>query len=569
MMAWGIVCLGLFASGALADLKTKSIIKGISYGPVPLKSSDGASQLPQDDWMVEAAKPMWGQRGRGDLKIIKQLGANMVRLYGNNPSESHSSFLDEAHSEGLKVAPGMSDWPFYQMGPGSCRDTNYDCFQQVKEQYALNLQTGFLTPPQSYHPALAYFIIINEPDLKMPSTATVGSPENAQLMGKALISSFDAVLEAEKEANVSGNLINFTAAFSYAICTACPKHNYRPLLGQIDILMDAIKFPEKYKYAPRNNLTEAFQKRWTNSFNTQNPARDMRPQWLDIYEQEYPGTPIFIAEYHKPGLPLVRDIAEILSLAAGSKLFRGISFFQFQVAYWKGGSEEDFGLFRLGNTSIAEMPYFGTTYKVWCLEPAWPRAASSQAMPVSLSRVYRGHLVDTTEFCLPNPSSVPLSSDGFKEIASQMSAQRMASFIKRVVEHMGATVVDEVVLVSFANGYLEGSGKTFADLVIRISYRPPWVLFSDAAECVADRQAFASQVASAISWLCGHAENLNCSTIPDSCKGNIFATGDYLFSRWYRNTTQDPLGNCNFGGAAIYASPKAKNNWVQGCVAAP
>eukprot|EP00930_Biecheleria_cincta_P045944 TRINITY_DN3166_c0_g1_i1.p1 TRINITY_DN3166_c0_g1~~TRINITY_DN3166_c0_g1_i1.p1 ORF type:complete len:567 (+),score=91.96 TRINITY_DN3166_c0_g1_i1:75-1775(+) len=565
-MAWVVLCL-LLAIGAMANLKTKSIIKGISYGPVPLKTADGAPQLPEDDWMVEAAKPMWGQRGRGDLRIIKQLGANMVRLYGNNPSESHSSFLDEAQAEGLKVAPGMSDWPFYQMGPGSCRDTNYDCFQQVKEQYARNLQTGFLTTSRTYHPALEYFILINEPDLKMPPTATVGSPEGVLLMGKALISSFDAVLEAEKEANVSGNLINFTAAFSYAICTACPKYAYRPLLGQIDTLTDAMRFPEKYKYAPRNNLTQAFLTRWTNSFNTQNPAGDMRPYFLDIYEEKYPGTPIFIAEYHKPGLPLTDDVTDILSLAAGSKLFRGISFFQYQVAYWKGGSEEAFGLFGLGDTSIAEMPYYGTNYKVWCLEPAWPKAASSQSLPASLSQVYGGRGIDATSLCLPSPASVQLSAEGFAAITSQKSPQRLAAFTKRVVEHMGATVIDEEALSRFSDDYLKAA-KTFADMVVAISYRPPWVLFNDAAECVADRQAFASQVASAISWVCGHAASVNCSTIPDDCKGNVFTTGDFLFSQWYRKSAPDPLGNCYFGGAAMYASPASTNSWAQACVAA-
>ena len=36
--------------------------RAISYGPVPLKTQ-GAG-IAQDDWMVQAAKPMWGKRGR-------------------------------------------------------------------------------------------------------------------------------------------------------------------------------------------------------------------------------------------------------------------------------------------------------------------------------------------------------------------------------------------------------------------------------------------------------------------------------------------------------------------------
>lgn len=68
-------------------------MKAVSYGPVPLKEPGaGAGLLAQDDWMVEAAKPMWGLRGRDDLGIVRQLGANTVRLYGNNPKLELVSF---------------------------------------------------------------------------------------------------------------------------------------------------------------------------------------------------------------------------------------------------------------------------------------------------------------------------------------------------------------------------------------------------------------------------------------------------------------------------------------------
>lgn len=43
-----------------------------------------------------------------DLHVMKQLGANTVRLYGNNPNQSHEGFLDEAHRQELKVVAGMS-----------------------------------------------------------------------------------------------------------------------------------------------------------------------------------------------------------------------------------------------------------------------------------------------------------------------------------------------------------------------------------------------------------------------------------------------------------------------------
>merc|ERR550532_3819514 len=114
--------------------------------------------------MSEEALPMWDRSGRGDLRIIRSLGANTVRLYGNNPGNSHANFLDAAHREGLGVMPGMSDHPYYQQVPGSCISTGFDCFSQIKPLYAMNLQKGFLTINRTYHPALRVMNILNEAD---------------------------------------------------------------------------------------------------------------------------------------------------------------------------------------------------------------------------------------------------------------------------------------------------------------------------------------------------------------------------------------------------------------------
>merc|ERR1740121_2419944 len=213
------------------------IIKGVSYGPVPLKMSIGASELPADDWFCDEAVPMWGSAGRADLALMQGLGANLVRLYGNNPDTDHTNFLDEAYARGLSVAPGMSDYPFYQQQPGSClRDTDFDCFTQVKPLYSDNLRNGFLTTSSSYHPALKYMNIINEPDLKMPASATFGGLAEIYQMCRAIISAFDGMLEAEKEAGVTGALINFTATFSFAVCTSCELFQEKPALAQMSQL---------------------------------------------------------------------------------------------------------------------------------------------------------------------------------------------------------------------------------------------------------------------------------------------------------------------------------------------
>ena len=201
-------------------------------------------------------------------------GANAVRLYGNNPEFDHKHFLDEAEQNKLMVIPGMSDFPYFQDQKKSCVASGYDCFSQIKKLYGENLKNGFLTKEKHYHPALSSFILINEPDLKMPQTSNSvpadvawlkqkidqlrylfcfpfwpkrGGKRNgsakaeATKLAKAIVSSFDAVLAAEEEAGVVGQLINFTATFSYAICTACPKNEGLPALGQMLLLEDAMK----------------------------------------------------------------------------------------------------------------------------------------------------------------------------------------------------------------------------------------------------------------------------------------------------------------------------------------
>lgn len=72
-----------------------------------------------------------GPNSAEDLQIMKALGADTalrwqgaqlavveVRLYGNNPQESHVGFLDEAYRVGLKVVPGMS---YLAASGGRCR----------------------------------------------------------------------------------------------------------------------------------------------------------------------------------------------------------------------------------------------------------------------------------------------------------------------------------------------------------------------------------------------------------------------------------------------------------------
>merc|ERR1719210_2165847 len=222
---------------------------------------------------------------------------------------------------------------------------------------------------RQYHPSLKYMNIINEPDLKMPASATTGGIAEVMQMCRSIISSFDAMLDAEEDAGVIGPLINFTATFSYAMCFGCEWFSGHPALGQIAQLDDAMRNPAKYGYSPKNNITAAYAARFTHSFNTQNPATDIQHQFLDDYAAFFPTTPVYIGEYHRIAGNQTEDLETILELAERNPLFLGISFFEYQVAYWKTGSEMDFGMFGLGDYKIASMQYFSKTYDVWCVVP--------------------------------------------------------------------------------------------------------------------------------------------------------------------------------------------------------
>merc|ERR1712194_559728 len=177
-----------------------------------------------------------------------------------------------------------------------------------------------------------------------------------------IVSAFDAMLDAERDAGVTGPLINFTATFSFAICNSCENSHGSPALAQMAQLDDAMRDPKKYGYEPKNNVTAAYETRFTHSFNTANPARDVKVQFLDKYEQVFPNTPVYIGEYHRVGSNQTEDLDEILDIAEASPNFLGISFFQFQVAYWKTGSEMEFGMFGLGDYKVDGMPYFNKDY---------------------------------------------------------------------------------------------------------------------------------------------------------------------------------------------------------------
>lgn len=374
------------------------VMKGIGYAPVPMKD---IGTVPHDDFFNTAAEPLWGPSGRYDLRILQSLGANTVRLYGNDPRYTHVDFFNEAQRLGIDVIVGFSDWPYSQM-PGSCVTTGFDCYQQVKDMYKIMLN-GLLVPgTKQYHPAVKYLDLINEPDQKFGSSGD-----------KMIMSAMEAVIDVEQEVGVEGAKPQMTATFTSGVYgNTCGPQSSMPALGQMAQLDCAIRDPERFNYKPRHNLVSIYDLRFVNSFNTQNtPSESSTIQDFIQHYKEYFGQnpkPVFIGEYHRlanEGGQAQKDLQEVLAIAAdSSNPLLGVTFFEFQVRYDKSDTKErGFGIFSLGSKQMGTVPLempdgSWKQFPVYCLEDVWD-SPSNEAVSDAVARAFGSFGWDRSLLC--------------------------------------------------------------------------------------------------------------------------------------------------------------------------
>lgn len=91
---------------------------------------------------------------RNDMKTIKDMGINLIRLYDWDPRNDHSQFLDHAHDLGIKVVVPISNWLPTQ-GP--------DTWDKEVPNYFRHGNFGN-RDNNDWHPAIAGVIISNELD---------------------------------------------------------------------------------------------------------------------------------------------------------------------------------------------------------------------------------------------------------------------------------------------------------------------------------------------------------------------------------------------------------------------
>lgn len=339
------------------------------------------------------------------------------------------------------------------------------------------------------------------------------------------------------------------------------------MLAQLE---DAMLNPTSYDYKPRNNLTQVYWTRWTHSLNLFNSATEFRSFFLQNYVTHFTQTPFYLGEWHKRGGNQEVQIPQLLNLANESTLFYGFSFFQYQRSYHKGdanqGKEQEYGMFGLGDFVWHRMTYHGNTYDISCLVPR-KRPGTTPTLPAAVASAFGGPYFDTAELCIPSPDSVTLDSAGYSTISSQLSMPRMEAFVVRIVQHLGAVVVNGSGLRELSQRYVGTPvSLSFQKMVEDIaSGSHSWISFDSVPACVADRDAFPLQIANAVDWICSQNLNFSCADIPTVCKGDMFMTGDWVFGHYYNEINIDPLQHCYSGGAAIFSSASLRTDWNPEC----
>eukprot|EP00927_Polykrikos_kofoidii_P072194 TRINITY_DN68339_c0_g1_i1.p1 TRINITY_DN68339_c0_g1~~TRINITY_DN68339_c0_g1_i1.p1 ORF type:complete len:458 (+),score=53.93 TRINITY_DN68339_c0_g1_i1:59-1432(+) len=373
-------------------------LKGISYAPMFLHdpsclnlwAPQCATGFETDDFTAEWAAPIWGDAGRGDLQVLQSLGANTVRLYGNDPRFSKTGFLDAAKSHNLQVIFGISSYWYTGAGSGggpkcAVSGEEKDCFTAIRSAYGQNLNGG-VADKGYYHNAISIVNIMNEPDF-------LGKHNYL----KAMVAAFDGILSAEQDAGIkhwtNGKLPKLTTTWSFAtqadglnVCDA--EHLIHdkttecgPGLTFMVQFNRAVQDPSAVGYTPKNNLWVAYQERWINSVNPFNPADELMKQFIQPYMalDMFKGIHTFFGEWHptyaKPTEAktlLTADLLKLLSFGKNTS-FIGASYFEYQVAYQKTGTERNFGLFDLGAEVIGQTGYItgdvATSHPVNCLKP--------------------------------------------------------------------------------------------------------------------------------------------------------------------------------------------------------
>jgi hypothetical protein len=125
-------------------------IKGVGYLPVPI-GDDPETTFPYGDYFTSGYSNIYDR----DLLLLRQMGANTVRLWGWNNTANHLDFLDKAYNGGVNPIYVIAG---YWINGGLDIDPNSP--NNVREQ----LKAGFREMVAAYknHPSILMWAIGNE-----------------------------------------------------------------------------------------------------------------------------------------------------------------------------------------------------------------------------------------------------------------------------------------------------------------------------------------------------------------------------------------------------------------------
>mmetsp|Transcript_60352 Transcript_60352/g.139138 ORF Transcript_60352/g.139138 Transcript_60352/m.139138 type:complete len:478 (+) Transcript_60352:50-1483(+) len=373
-------------------------VKALAYSALYLEQPecltqylDNCSEFPDDDVYSNWGEVFWSDKHRRDIANIATLGANAVRLYGNDDRLGKKDFLDTLARHNMKAITGMSNY-FFADSPDACIKNQLDCHDVFRGTFTRILDGGEFVRNRYYHNAIDVVVIMNEPDI------ILGWSNRTNNYLKGMVSALDGLLSAEKDREVkpwkNGRLPMLSVAWSFSDskvpCKSDDCKNITQGDGLIHIcsedyfLKDA-RWPSAQDptqgecgpgiifmiqlarvmadpegtvgYKPKNNVTKAYQERWVHSFNVFNQYEAVHRQVLE----QFGVNPLLnmhktlVTEYNAKRYLAANQVQGDLEIMINTTLnpyLIGATYFEYQVSYNKMGEERDWGLFEL-TTEVA------------------------------------------------------------------------------------------------------------------------------------------------------------------------------------------------------------------------
>jgi len=221
-----------------------NFLKGICYEPFPSgytpSEANNTCIWYGSDIAAYNIKPLWGEsfspidgpdkgklfNGRNDLKILSELGVNLIRLYDWDSRNNHIPFLDYCHSLGIQVLVPISN---YNLGAfGEPPNINESIVGLINSFSNSGDRNG-----TDYHPAIYGIIIGSESD------------QQAQIPKGYVVKYTQKIVEIEKQLYPFFREVKIGHPISFAINGPGWSGTY-PCFGYLDkILPSLINEPKR------------------------------------------------------------------------------------------------------------------------------------------------------------------------------------------------------------------------------------------------------------------------------------------------------------------------------------